>query len=238
MRYNWTPSAARSATSDFNLAAAPRAEDVTVATAVDRFLEAAESGRAVNRSGRPYMPSALRDVRGILELHVVPALGDMRLRDVRRQHVQALVDELGAERLSESRIRSVVSALRALYGYAIDQGQVEFNPADGLVMPRVQEPVRTPSTDLWDDAPAWEDRPPWTRPGEARHARREPREQSGRPPREHSGSEQSERRRRERREPAAYEPIARVPERILSVALKAVFVLFALIAIVTLLESL
>ena len=229
--YDWTPTAARSATSEFNLAVPRRSEDITVAAAVDRFLEAAEAGDAVNRSGRPYMPSALRDVRGILELHVVLALGDMRLRDVRRQHVQALVDELGAEHLSESRIRSVVSALRALYGYAIDRGQVEFNPADGLVMPRVHEPVRTRSAELWDDAPAWEDRPPWTRPGEAGRARREPPEQSGR-------ARRAPRAPREPREPAAYEPIARVPERILSVALKAVFVLFALVAIVTLLQSL
>jgi hypothetical protein len=229
--YDWTPTAARSATSEFNLAAALRTENVTVAAAVDQFLEEAEAGRAVNRSGRPYMPSALRDVRGILELHVVAALGDRQLRDVRRQHVQALVDELGAEHLSESRIRSVVSALRALYGYAIDQGQVEFNPADGLVMPRVHERVRTRSAEPWDDAPTWEDRPPRTRPGEAGRARREAHEESGSAPRQ-------PRQPREQRQPAAYEPIARVPERILSVALKGVFVLFALVAIVTLLESL
>jgi hypothetical protein len=36
------------------------------------------------------------------------------LRDIRRTDVQQLVDRLGAEHLSESRIRSVVSALRAL----------------------------------------------------------------------------------------------------------------------------
>jgi hypothetical protein len=60
------------------------------------------------------MPSALRDLRGILESHVVPELRAERLRDIRRTDVQQLVDRLGAEHLSESRIRSVVSALRAL----------------------------------------------------------------------------------------------------------------------------
>ena len=30
-------------------------------------MEAAEAGQVLNRSGRPYMPSALRDVCGILE---------------------------------------------------------------------------------------------------------------------------------------------------------------------------
>jgi hypothetical protein len=51
-------------------------------------------------------------------------------------------DRRGADGLSESRIGSVVSAMRGLYGYAIDREQVEFNPADALVMPRPDEPVR------------------------------------------------------------------------------------------------
>jgi hypothetical protein len=214
--YDWTPTAARSATSDFDLAVPRRPDDTTVAAAVDQFVEAAEAGQVVNRSGRPYMPSALRDVRGILEYHVVPELGAARLRDVRRADVQRLVDRLGAEHLSESRIRSVVSALRALYGYAVDQGLAEFNPADGLVMPRGDEPVRSRPDELWGEAPAWEDRPP----------RREasPPGREARPP----GPRDRE----------AYEPIAQLPERILSFALKAVFVLFAAVAIVALLESL
>jgi hypothetical protein len=39
--------------------------------------------------------------------------------------VQALIDWLAADGLSVSRIRSVLSAVRALYGYAIDQGHVD-----------------------------------------------------------------------------------------------------------------
>jgi hypothetical protein len=47
-----------------NLAAANRPDGIAVAAAVDRFIEGAEAGRAVNRSGRPYMPSALRALYG------------------------------------------------------------------------------------------------------------------------------------------------------------------------------
>jgi hypothetical protein len=222
--YDWAPSGARSATTDFSLAAAQRSEEISVAAAVGQFIDAAESGRVVNRSARPYMPSALRDLRGILEYHVVPELGVQRLRDIRRTDVQQLVDRLGAEHLSESRIRSVVSALRALYGYAIEQGQVEFNPADGLVMPRGDEPVRSRPDELWDDPPAWEDRPRRTRPPEV--SDRAPREQAG------------DRAQREPRERPAYESISLLPERLLSFVLRAVFVLIALVALVTLLESL
>jgi hypothetical protein len=201
------------------------AEDITVAEAADEFVDAAEAGRALNRSGRPYMPSALRDLRGILEYHVGPAIGEMPLREVRRHHVQALVDRLGAERLSESRIRSVVSALRALYGYAIERRYVEFNPADGLVMPRAAEP--------WGEPPGWEDHPPRERPAPEPPAASE----SSEPPPSAEPS-RGARKGRRRRDRAAYEPIALLPDRILSFAIRAVFVLLALVAVVSILDSL
>jgi hypothetical protein len=235
--YDWRPTGVRSATTDPSVVAVQRhtarstvtspspAEDITVGEVADEFIDAAEAGRALNRSGRPYMPSALRDLRGILEYHVGPAIGEMPLRQVRRSHVQALVDGLGAERLSESRIRSVVSALRALYGYAIDRRYVEFNPADGLVMPRAAEP--------WGEPPAWEDRPPRERPAPEPPAASE----SSEPP-PCAEPSRSARQGRKRRDRAAYEPIALLPDRILSYAIRAVFVLLALVAVVSILDSL
>lgn len=225
--YDWTPTDARSATTD--LGAAPRPQEITVAAAVDDFIDAAQSGGAANRSGRPYRPSALRDLRGILEYHVVPDLGDLQLRDLRRSDVQTLVDRLGADRLSESRIRSVVSALRALYGYAIEQGHVEFNPADGLVMPRANGPVPGATGEPWDSLPAWKDRPP--RPP-AREERDDPGHQ------EPSADRRQEPSRRSQHERVTYDPIAPLPERILSIAVRAVFALFAIVAVVSLIESL
>src|SRR6185436_18405230 len=163
MVYDWRPSGHRSVTSDLGVAVRPdqvtgapreparpqpsasRPDDATVAAVVDTFLASATAGRTLNRSGRPYMPSALRDLRGILESHVVPQLGAMHLHEVRRHDVQALVDRLGADGLSESRIRSVVSAVHALYGYAIERELAPSNPAEALVMPRVEERVSGPA---------------------------------------------------------------------------------------------
>jgi hypothetical protein len=239
--YDWTPTDSRSATTNFQLGTRPRSQDISVAAAVEEFVDAAHSGEAVNRSGRSYRPSALRDLRGILEYHVVADLGHLPLRAVRRAHVQTLVDRLGAEHLSESRIRSVVSALRALYGYAIEKGLAEFNPADALVMPQPGLPVDPrpePRLDgIWDDPPTWEDRPlrrptcdepprPERREREPSHADRREREHEREP------------RRSERRERPAYEPVAPVPERLLSLAVRTVFVLFAVVAVVSILESL
>jgi hypothetical protein len=161
-----------------------------MAAAIEDFIEAAEQGRAVNRSGRRYRPSALRDLTGILRLHVAPALGDRAVEDVRRPDIQALVDRLGREGLSESRIRSVISALRALYSHAIDQSYIEFNPADGLTMPSAADP-----------------------PGED--------DENG------SGGGGSG---------GDYEPIAMLPERLVSFALRGAIVVFAVVAVVSLLQ--
>jgi hypothetical protein len=160
-----------------------------MAAAIEEFIAGAENGETVNRSGRRYRPSALRDVKGILRLHVAPVLGERGITDVRRADIQLLVDGLAHGGLSESRIRSVISALRALYGHAIDRGYVEYNPADGLTMPNL-EAVAPP-----------EDR------------------QRG-----HAPSDDG------------YEPIAQLPERLISFALRGAIVVFVVIAVVSLLQ--
>jgi hypothetical protein len=154
--YDWKPTASASATLAGVPAAPPPAqgpqaptdraalEELTVAEAVDEFIAAAQDGRARNRNGRRYRPSALRDVAGILRGHLVPELGDLRVGDVQWDDLQRLVDQLSAGELSLSRIRSVVSAIRALYAYAIERGIVAASPADGLEIARVEQP-------LWDD---------------------------------------------------------------------------------------
>ena len=189
MAYDWRPTASRNATTTGELAVATPPPAVTMAAAIEDFVDAAEQGRAVNRSGRRYRPSALRDLTGILRFHVAPALGERPLPEVRRADIQAFVNRLGAERLSESRIRSVISALRALYAHAIDRGYVEFNPADGLTMPS------------GGDEDEDESEPPG-------------------PPQE--GGD--------------YEPIAVLPERLLSLALRAALVVFAVVAIISLVQ--
>jgi hypothetical protein len=181
---------------------------------VDEFIEAAQSGRANNRSGRSYRPSALRDLRGILRHHVARDLGHMRLADVRRRHLQVLLDRLAAEGLSESRIRSVISAVRALYGYAIDKGYAEFSPATGLIVPRRDERSEEEGSGSdWaaDEDDGWRDEPP------ARTPRRRPYLDSSRLARYAN----------------EYEPVALLPERLLSFVLRLTLAIFILVVIVS-----
>jgi Phage integrase, N-terminal SAM-like domain len=219
MAYDWRPTGNRAATTTAPRVVVPprrpptrsppRSEppgEVRVATVVDEFIEAAQDGRASNRSGRLYRPSALRDLRGILRHHVARDLGHMRLRDVRGRHVQAVLDRLAAEGLSESRIRSVISAVRALYGYAIDRGYAELSPATGLTVPSRDE-RRTDDVDRsWGEEPA------------PRTPRARPKYRQSPPPTRDAGD---------------YEPVALLPERLLSFALRLTFAIFILVVIVS-----
>jgi hypothetical protein len=228
MAYDWRPTATRAATTDPAVVALPRhqsrvaavpgvrrADDILVAAAIEEFITAAEGGWARNRSGRRYRPSALRDVRGILRHHVAQELGQMPLRDVRRPEIQALVDRLGAEQLSESRIRSVVSATRALFGYAVERGFVEFSPADGIRIPRADTVGSQGDEATWEWTDDVADRP---EPGPAVRSR---------PPRPGQDSARDD----------DYQPIALLPERILSLVLRIVVVVFILFALITIAGS-
>jgi hypothetical protein len=207
-------------------------DNVSVAAIVEEFVAAAELGEARNRSGRRYRPNALRDLRGILRHHVVDALGDMSLREVQPEDIQDLVDGLAADGLSVSRVRSVVSAIRALYGYAIEQGIVETSAADALEVPR--EEFRTAPTervDAWDRAggPSMREQAAnWRDAAEAAWGEssfvRERREQR---PGDGDGDGASR-----------GTVLGLRPERVLSIALRAILVVFLLLALLSLAESL
>jgi integrase len=109
----------------------PRVAPLRFRDAHSRFVQSAREGRALNKHGRPYKPSALKDVDECLRVHVVPRLGSRRLTDIARADVQHLVDDL-APVMSGSRVRSIVNAIRSLYRWAQDRELVGHDPA-GLV---------------------------------------------------------------------------------------------------------
>src|SRR4051795_5712511 len=147
MDYQWKPGASSTDTPTGGPAVRPmdpppRANDEpTLAEVSEEFIAAGEAGTGRNRNGRRYRPSAVRDIAGCLRNHVVPDLGDLRLRDVQAHDLQRLVDDLAAGDLSLSRIRSVVSAIRALYAYAVENALVEVSAADTLEIARSEQPL-------------------------------------------------------------------------------------------------
>ena len=106
-----------------------------------RFWGALESGAALNKHGRRYKPSAIRDLEGALNGRVVDAFGAKKLGDVRRRDVQRLVDEMTPE-LSGSRVRSIVNAVRSLYRWAQARELVDHDPAARVLLPAMESEPR------------------------------------------------------------------------------------------------
>jgi site-specific recombinase XerC len=109
--------------------AGPRFADVR-----DKFIEAARSGVALNKWGRRYRRTAVKDLESSLR-QVPERLARRRLGDVRRGDVQQLVDDLAATGLSGSRIRSIVNAIRSLYRWAQDRELTSHDPAALVRLP-------------------------------------------------------------------------------------------------------
>lgn len=110
-------------------------EPTTVNEAADVLIAGMEAGTIRNRSGDPYKPSAVRGYRSALRDHVRPAIGAMRLDEVRRRHLQALADRLLADGLSPSAVRNALMPVRVIYRRAIRDDLITVNPCDWLDLP-------------------------------------------------------------------------------------------------------
>lgn len=112
---------------------------VTLEEAANEWLDGAESGKVRNRSGYVYKPSVLRGYERSLRLRILPALGRLKLSDVRRSDVQSLVDRLLGEGLHPSTIRNTLNPLQALYRRELQNERVAINPTVGLAIPKSDE---------------------------------------------------------------------------------------------------
>jgi hypothetical protein len=108
-------------------------------TLIDEFLEAAKRGSARDRYGRPFSRHAMRELRWCLDAHLREELGGMRVRDVRRDDVEALVYRLADAGVSRRRLRALTKSMRALFDYAIEQRLVRYNPAERVALPDEDE---------------------------------------------------------------------------------------------------
>lgn len=133
-----TAEAARNARTDLaqrlEQGEAPITNAIRLPDARERFVAGARDGRALNKHGHRYKPRAIDNLEDSLRLHVEPVLGNKRLSDIRRGDIQAIVDEL-APRLSGSRVRSVVNAVRSLYRWAQERDLASHDPAALVRLP-------------------------------------------------------------------------------------------------------
>jgi integrase len=109
----------------------------TLQGASDEWLAGAkaEPPAVLNRSGHPYKPSAIRGYEHDLKAYVLDDLGGLRLSEVRRADLQALVDRLVGQGLSSSKVRNVVIPLRVVFRHALERDEINANPTSGLRLP-------------------------------------------------------------------------------------------------------
>jgi integrase len=110
--------------------------------ACERFEQAMRDGRALTKHGNRYRATAIDDIVSCFRTHILTSdIARKRITDIRRGHVQQLVDDL-TPRLSGSRVRSVVNAIRSLYTWAIDRDLALVDPAARIKLPAMNATPR------------------------------------------------------------------------------------------------
>ena len=109
----------------------------TLREAAEEWLDGAEAEppTVLNRSGHPYKPSVVRGYTYDLHEYVLPDLGGLRLSEVRRADLQALVDRLVGKGLSGSKVRNIVIPVRVVFRHALERDEINANPTSGLRLP-------------------------------------------------------------------------------------------------------
>jgi integrase len=83
----------------------------------------------------------------IVNVHIIPTLGRLRLIDVRPNHVQKLINEKLA--LGKSRIAQQLSfTLKQIFEKAIENGYLTKNPANSIQLGKIEKPRKRALTDI------------------------------------------------------------------------------------------
>jgi site-specific recombinase XerD len=115
----------------------PSGRGLTLRELRDRFLADVEEGVALNKRGRPYKPRSAEDLRQSLN-HLPKDLLRRKADKIRNGQIQILVDRKGKQ-LSGSRVRSIVNAIRSMYGYGQLRELTGHDPAQRVRLPALNE---------------------------------------------------------------------------------------------------
>lgn len=82
------------------------------------------------------VPDTHRRYSGIIEHHLSPAFGSLKLAELRRAHVEHLVSRLRSDKLEPSTIRYIMAVLSAALNQAVAWELLPSNPATSVKRPR------------------------------------------------------------------------------------------------------
>jgi len=81
-------------------------------------------------------PTTRSRYQGILNTHVLPSWGQVRLSDVTNAQVQGWVAQLGARGLAPATVRKTFRVLSLVFALAVKDGRLARNPCTGANLPR------------------------------------------------------------------------------------------------------
>jgi len=97
--------------------------DITLAEYRDRWLEAVAAG---------IKPRTLKGYKQLLKLHIIPAFGRVRLRELSRGMIKTFLAQKRAAGLSKNSVRLIRAALSVMLSDAVDDGILLANSALNL----------------------------------------------------------------------------------------------------------
>ena len=100
-------------------------------------MEGIASGAIRDRSGNRYKPGTIRGYAPALRKRAVPAFGPTQLARLTRPEVQLWIDSLEG---APNTVRNAVTALQALYAWAIPPVLAQVNPTRDLRLPSGETP--------------------------------------------------------------------------------------------------
>jgi integrase len=139
----------------------------TLAVALRQFIAGMQAGTIRPKGRERYKPNTIRSYERALRVHLAPsAIAGIRVADVRRRDLQALVDELLTGELSAGTVGNVLNPIQAFYRRAVDRDELTHNPSERIDLPNgdSKRPKRIASpaeTVVLLAALAPEDRPIW-----------------------------------------------------------------------------
>ncbi|MDO3396991.1 tyrosine-type recombinase/integrase [Nocardioides sp. SOB44] len=106
----------------------------TLAEYLEKWLE--RRSRVGAKGGKPLAPTTLENYRRYAEQDITPSrLGSMRLRDIRRGHVQAFIDDLTAAGRGAVTVRRIVAVIQGCLTSAVRDEIIDETPARLLELP-------------------------------------------------------------------------------------------------------
>jgi integrase len=98
------------------------------------FIADCRAGVAYNRHGKTYTTKAVTDLDSSLK-RLPKRIRSRYMEDITSGMLQSAVDDFRREKLSTSRIRSIIHSLSSFYRWAIARGKATQNPAESVNLP-------------------------------------------------------------------------------------------------------